>query len=170
MKPTLFLLMGLPGAGKTTAAKVIEEQTSAIRLSSDEQRIALWPKPTFSEEEHTKLYAYLNEQTKQLLTAGKSVIYDANLNRKIHRQEKYEIAKKLAIPTVLIVVRTPTELARKRSVTDGEGKENRVFGNLEEQVFERLKTEIEWPENDEPFIEINGTRITQGQVSEALGL
>src|SRR5690606_3803030 len=116
MKPTLYLLMGLPGAGKTTAAKIIEDLTGAVRLSSDEARLMIWPEPTFSEAEHAELYGYLDEQTEQLLKSGRSVIYDANLNRFIHRQQKYDIAALTNAEVVLIVVRTPAEVAYRRAV------------------------------------------------------
>jgi len=39
---SLFLMVGLPGSGKTTAARRIERENNAIRLSPDE-----WMKPLF---------------------------------------------------------------------------------------------------------------------------
>lgn len=39
--PTLFLMVGLPGVGKTTAAREIAARTSALRLSPDEWLIPL---------------------------------------------------------------------------------------------------------------------------------
>ena len=35
-KPTLTLMVGLPGAGKTTRAKELERETGAIRFTPDE--------------------------------------------------------------------------------------------------------------------------------------
>jgi predicted kinase len=39
---TVYLMVGLPGAGKTTRAKEIEASESALRLTTDEWQIALF--------------------------------------------------------------------------------------------------------------------------------
>jgi predicted kinase len=44
-RPTLFLTVGLPGTGKTTAARRIEAEHSALRLTKDE-----WMKALFGPE------------------------------------------------------------------------------------------------------------------------
>lgn len=41
MRPTLFLTVGLPGAGKTTAARRIEAEHDALRLTNNEWMKAL---------------------------------------------------------------------------------------------------------------------------------
>ena len=42
MRPTLFLTVGLPGTGKTTAARRIEVEEKALRLTKDEWVKALY--------------------------------------------------------------------------------------------------------------------------------
>ena len=42
VRPTLFLTVGLPGTGKTTAARRIEVENSALRLTKDEWVKALY--------------------------------------------------------------------------------------------------------------------------------
>jgi predicted kinase len=42
MRPTLFLTVGLPGTGKTTAARRIEVENHALRLTKDEWVKALY--------------------------------------------------------------------------------------------------------------------------------
>ncbi|MGE5099684.1 MAG: AAA family ATPase, partial [Deltaproteobacteria bacterium] len=41
-RPTLFLTVGLPGTGKTTAARRIEGEHKALRLTKDEWMKALY--------------------------------------------------------------------------------------------------------------------------------
>lgn len=166
----LYLLMGLPGAGKTTVAKVIEELTGAIRLSSDEARLMIWPEPDFSGEEHFQLYEYLDDQTTMLLEAGKSVVYDANLNRFEHRQEKYNLAEKLGVETILCWVKTPEEIALQRRIT--ESSHHKLVPKHEdpESMFKRIAGVIEEPHKTEVYIEFDGTKITPEYVSKKLGL
>ncbi len=168
MKTTLFLLMGLPGAGKTTVAKAIEEITGAIRLSSDEARLMIWPEPEFTEAEHFQLYEYLDDQTAHLLEAGKSVVYDANLNRYEHRLEKYELAKQVGSEVVLCWVKTPEEIALERRMTEA-GHHKLVPKNEDpHSMFKRIAGIIEEPNENENYVEFDGTKITNEYVAEKL--
>ena len=75
-KPQLYLLVGYPGAGKTTVARIIAETTDAVHLWADRERLKMFGTPRHSAAENTRLYAYLNKLTEQLLGEGKSVIFD----------------------------------------------------------------------------------------------
>lgn len=167
MKPTLHLLMGLPGAGKTTLAKTLQKITKAARLSSDDYRLIIYPEPTFSQKEHDNLYGLIDHSVEHLLEAGHDVIYDANLNRKTHRQEKYNLAKKYDSNTILWWVKTPKELAKKRRI-DEQDHTLLPEGETSENMFERIASIIEVPKSDEPYIEIDGQSITAHVVKEAL--
>jgi predicted kinase len=169
MQPTLYMLVGLPGAGKTTAAKIIEELTGATRLSSDEVRLQMFPQPTFSPEEHTQLYNELNRRAEDLLHSGKSVIYDANLNRHEHRQEKYGMCLSTGAKPVLLWVQTPKETAKERASHASRAPlipKNETAG----QMFDRIAGIIESPSADESPILIDGTKITPEYIAEALHL
>lgn len=41
--PTLYLTCGLPGSGKTSLAKIIEHEASALRLTGDDWMHKLYP-------------------------------------------------------------------------------------------------------------------------------
>lgn len=163
------MMFGYPGAGKTTAAKAIATITGAVHLSSDELRLKLFKPPTFSLTEHAKLYAQLNIQTKKLLSRGHDVIYDANLNRYQHRQEKYTIARIINAKPILIWVKTPKELAKQRAL-DEIRKPLWPTHETPNHMFERIASIIEPPQEDEPYISLDGTQISQAYIKEKLGL
>ncbi|MCA9331879.1 ATP-binding protein [Candidatus Saccharibacteria bacterium] len=167
---TLYMMFGYPGAGKTTASRIISELTGAVRLSSDQYRADKYINPTFSAQEHAEVYSGLDNLCRQLLTQGKDVIYDANLNRLLHRQEKYEICKETGAIPLLIWVQVPKEVARTRATEKGAGDPHRPFGNLDGTTFDRLATEIEAPKENEPFMAINGTKITASYIQTLLQL
>src|SRR5436853_7687938 len=73
-QPTLYLMLGYPGAGKTTAAKLIHELNGAVHLWGDHERRLNYPEPTYSHEETRALYDDLNYRAEQLLADGQSVI------------------------------------------------------------------------------------------------
>jgi len=166
-RPTLFLMFGYPGAGKTTTAKLIGDLTGAMHLSSDEVRMELYPHPTYTQDEHDALYKALDERIEQLLNAGKSVIYDANLNRYQHRLEKYQMCERTHAKPVLIWVQTPKELSRERAVMRGHHHlvpKDETF----ESMFDRVTSSIEEPREDEPLYTISGNPLDKNAISELL--
>ncbi len=165
----LYLMLGYPGAGKTTTAKVICDLTGAEHLSSDEVRLKLFPHPSFSEAEHATLYHYLDKQTEELLAQGKDVVYDANLNRFRHRKEKYDICARLDAKPVLLWIQTPKELAKVRAAHN-----SRIHlwpqNETPQEMFERISRVIEEPHPDESYIVIDGTKVTLEYIREKLRL
>ena len=168
-KPVLFLMLGNPGAGKTTAGKHIAELTGAIQLSSDQIRIQMFSKPTFSQHEHDRLYKAIDKQTEDLLRQGISVIYDANLNRYQHRKDKYDSCKRTGAQAVLIWRQTPRDIAKKRA-THLEREHLIPPNETAEKMFERITSVIEKPKPSEKPVILKGEDITKEAIKKALNL
>ena len=159
--------MGYPGAGKTTAAEVIQQITDAVHLSSDKMRLEVAPKPVFSSAEHDQLYTKLNQSTEELLTEDKDVIYDANLNRRQHRKEKYDIARRTGAEPVLVWVQTEKTLAKARALDE---KRSHLVPRDEtpDEMWERIATIIEPPQADEHPVIVDGTKISPDYIRSVL--
>ncbi|HSX08234.1 MAG TPA: ATP-binding protein [Candidatus Saccharimonadales bacterium] len=167
MSAKLFLMIGYPGAGKTTTAEMISKITGAVRLSSDEVRFSMFPEPTFSQEEHGLLYRELDSRTEALLRKGVSVIYDANLNRKSHRQEKYDICERTGAVAVALWLRTPRSLAKERAIHESRSHfapKDETLGSM----FERITEVFEPPTPEEHALVLDGTALNEAQVSAFL--
>lgn len=164
------MMLGYPGAGKTTTAEMISKMTGAMHLNSDRFRQHLFANPTFSEQEHELIYNALDYLTELLLAGGVSVIYDANLNRYKHRQEKYEIAGRTGADPKLMYIKTDSELAKQRATVDSEHRPaHRPFGNMDLATFERLIQQIEPPRDHEPLVELSGDAHIETQLKQKLG-
>jgi predicted kinase len=152
-------MMGIPGAGKTTAARLIADITGAKYLSSDELRLKLWPKPKFTQSEHDELYRQLDMAVAYLLQNGKSVIYDANLNRYEHRQDKYDLCKRVKANPLLIWVKADRELAKSRMQ---ERAAHHLVPSWEtpESMFERISDILQEPSKNEKTLIVDGAKIS----------
>lgn len=82
-KPKLIVLVGLPGCGKSTyAKKLLDPQGYCRYVSSDQLREELFGDEAIQGDPKT-VFKHVHDKTKQLLTTGYDVVYDAtNVTRK----------------------------------------------------------------------------------------
>ena len=83
MRPTLILLCGIPGSGKTHyAEKYIEEHENTIHLSSDKIRGELWGNEA-TQGDNNEVFSLMQSRAIEALNNGQNVVYDAtNITRK----------------------------------------------------------------------------------------
>jgi predicted kinase len=82
-RPSLILLVGIPGSGKNTyAEKYVEEHDDAIHLSSDAIRSELYG-DEFTQGNPGDVFSLMQQRTVEAFNNGLSVVYDAtNITRK----------------------------------------------------------------------------------------
>lgn len=161
-------MLGYPGSGKTTAAVAVEQVTGATHLWADQIRRQMFGNPTYAPAENAQLYEELNRQTETLLQTGKSVVFDTSFNYFADRQHLREIAAKHGANTALLWVKTPKEIAQQRATSNAESQPTRTLGNMAHTDFERLSGKLEEPGPNEPFITLDGTKITPDYVADLL--
>jgi predicted kinase len=169
-KQRLYLFVGYPGAGKTTIAQLIHKTTGAVHLWADHERHNLFDQVTHSKDESRELYTRLNSQAEALMAEGKSVIFDTNFNFRADRDHLRGIADRCGVETMVIWVKTPRELAKKRAVEESHGRQTRIWGNMSAGSFERLANNLQPPDSNETFITIDGTNIDVDAVKRQLGI
>jgi predicted kinase len=169
-RPTLYLFVGYPGAGKTSVAHIIHDLTGATHLWADKIRRERLGPPDYTHQENMQLYNHLNEMTAELLRAGNSVIFDTNFKSRKDRDHLRQIASTHNADTVVLWLVTPKDEAKHRATEPHHQDHNRIHGEMSLEDFERLSSDTEWPEPDEHAIQINGVGVTPELVKQLLGL
>ncbi|MEO8105162.1 MAG: AAA family ATPase [Candidatus Saccharibacteria bacterium] len=168
--PILYLFVGYPGAGKTSISKIIHQLTGAEHLWADHVRSEMFGRPAHSTVESQQLYDHLNHEAAQLLTAGKSVIYDTNFNFKSDREALRKVANEHNANTTLIWVTTPLNIACQRAVQQPADQSTRVLGSMTQKEFDAIVAKLEVPDNDENPIKIDGTKFDVESITYQLSL
>src|SRR5215212_3649364 len=119
MKPkaTVYVLCGFIGAGKTTFAKKLEEQTGAVRITKDEWLIRMVGNdPTIDgyADYDGRMCGLSRDVAFQLAAKGIDVIIDEGVWLKEHRDLLRRRAEEAGARAVLYYLDTAIETSRER--------------------------------------------------------
>jgi predicted kinase len=115
--PTLHLMHGFIGSGKTTYAKKLEADLPALRLNNDEWMVALFgvnpPQESFSS--HYEAIKELQlDMAERVLVLGRDVILDYGFWSLAWRNEVRQKAMQWGVPFRFYAMITPIEECRRR--------------------------------------------------------
>lgn len=114
MKPTFFMLAGLPYSGKSYLADKLHTQFNAVVHSSDKIREEILG-DIQNQDNNAKVFDVLHQRVISDLSAGKNVIYDAtNLSYK-RRMEFIQRLNKVNCQKVCVFMATPFDICLERS-------------------------------------------------------
>ena len=128
MEPTLYLMCGLPGSGKSTRAAEMEAAGSGIVLNADSWVWVLYPddaEAAARDERKGFVFAVQWEIVDRLLIAGRSVILDWGFSKKAERDECRSRAHELGVAVRTVFMDEPLDVlherlaARNRSLPPG---------------------------------------------------
>jgi predicted kinase len=170
MACTLYLLVGPPGSGKTTAASIIAEASGAEHIWVDHERAAMFDRPTHSQAESRQLYQQLNHKAATLLGQGKSVVFDTNFNHWSDRELMRQIADKAGATVKIIQLTTDQELAQVRAMQTRHARRNQMPMPMSGQTFTNITNHYEPLRAGEDGIKIDGRDIDRVELLTKLGL
>lgn len=139
----LYILVGLPGSGKSTFAQKLASETGAVICSSDAMRKRLYGDENIQGNPN-EVFSRLKKDTLEYLSNGKSVIYDATNITVKSRKSILTAVKDMAVYKCAIVMLTPYEICVERA-------KNRVERVVPEDVILRMKNNFRIPSYSEGF-------------------
>lgn len=145
-KPTFYMMVGVPGSGKTTYTHQIPNATV---LSSDDIRAEIGADGG-DKKMHKQVFDILHERTKETLSVGKDVVYDATNLRHTRRTELLNELKGLADHKVCVYFAIPLEQALSQNADRDTP--------VPEEVIKRMNLELCEPRIDEGWDEIKVIR------------
>jgi predicted kinase len=121
---TLHLMVGLPCAGKTTLAKKLEHERSALRLTPDEWQVGLFGQDAQEpehDERHSFIEAMLWNIASRALELGTNVILDFGFWAREEREDYRLRAKRLGASSEVHFLDVPQEeLLRRLAVRNSQ--------------------------------------------------
>lgn len=165
-KPTLILLYGFPGAGKTFFARQFCEDVSAAHVQGDRIRFELFDQPRYDRQENEIVDHLMQYMTEEFLSAGISVVYDINAARLGQRRALRDLARKAKAETQLIWMQIDVESAFVRGAKrDRRKADDKYAMPLDRSTFESLAGQMQNPDPTEDFMVISGKHTYHTQRS-----
>ena len=126
---TLYLMVGLPCSGKTTRAKQLENEVSALRLTPDEWHVNLFGHDVL-DPDHDKRHGIIESMLWQVaaraLSLGTNVILDFGFWAKEERDDFRSRARELGARSEVIFMDVGEEELMKRVRTRNENLTNEI--------------------------------------------
>jgi hypothetical protein len=143
VKPAFVAVSGLPGTGKSYFCTKLVERLPSVILESDALRKALFPSPSYSPEESSRLFQALHLLIERLLKKGISLILDATNLSERYRERLYNIADRLDVRLILVRVEAPPEVVYERLKTRRGGANPGDSSDADWAVYQRMKPSVQ---------------------------
>lgn len=163
-KPTLVILYGFPGAGKTYLARQLCEDLHAAHVQADRIRFELFEEPRYDDQENEIVDHLMRYMSEEFLAAGLSVVFDVNAARLSQRRSLRDMARKCKAEPFLIWLQIDLESSFIRGAKrDRRKADDRYAMAVDRNMFEDQLSRMQNPANVEDFIVVSGKHTYQTQ-------
>jgi len=121
--PTVVVVCGLPGVGKTTVAEDVADRVDGRVVRTDVVRKDLFPDPEYTPEESRQVYAELFDRARETVERGQSVVLDGTFKDADLRDRAVELSESLDAEFRLVKVECAEDVVRER-IRSREGDES----------------------------------------------
>ncbi len=149
-QPTVYLICGFLGAGKTTYSKKLAQNTGAIHLNPDEICMQRYSPEEYENNWETCFAQTIDclwQEIATLIKQNKDVIFDMGFWTKSSREQAVEKIKQMnGIPKIYYIYAPDTVLKQRLTTRTGKIAEQNLLN------FDILKKSFEEPSQDEVFV------------------
>ena len=142
-QPSVIIVSGLPGTGKTYFCRRLVERLPFVILESDALRKRLFSNPTYTAEESAYLFRAIHYLMEDLLKKGIPVIVDATNLYKKHREHLYSIADRYSARLIIVCIKAPPEVVLKRLKKRVATKNPQENSSADWAVYQKMRTSVE---------------------------
>jgi predicted kinase len=155
-RKTLYILCGLPYAGKSFVAKHVQTKTDITFVSIDDIFHAQgfdWNSNTLpNADTWEQIFNDSYEHTTQALREGKNVLYDSTNQTLASRDKLREVATSMGANTKVIYIKSPVEMVWKRW---DENQKNPTRPAINRKLVQQTIDMFEEPTEHENLLVIN---------------
>lgn len=159
-RPTLVLVGGIVGTGKSTVAAELADRLDGVVIASDRVRKQLagvapttrldssWQGGAYTSEQSERVYAALLERAGSVLASGRVAILDATFALRARRAEAARFASERGVRVVFVETSCGAEVARERLARRAaDGRDPSDAGpELHAESEHGFEPSTEWPE------------------------
>ena len=162
-KPILVLLYGFPGAGKTYFSQNLAEHLACAHVHGDRIRHELFEEPRYDRQENDVITQLMQYMTEEFLSAGISVIYDANTIRKSQRMTLREMARKRGAKTVVVWFQMDPDTAFERmQKRDRRKTPDKYAMKYSKEMFKKFISHMQHPDLED-YVVVSGKHTFPSQ-------
>lgn len=156
-KPTLILVYGYPGAGKTFFSRQISNKIGAAHIHDDKLRSELFNKSTLNKDEAGVIDHLTGYMSDEFLKAGVSVVLDVTGMRIAQRRKLREAAIKLKAQCLLVWIQIDADTAFTRVANRDKRKTDDKYSTpLNRHAFDQATKAMQNPTYAEDYVVISG--------------
>lgn len=168
MSPCVYILCGLPFAGKTTLARALADRLGWVHLEVDAlnrtRGIGLHGEQ-LTRQDWIATYRAAYQRLDELLRAEQTVLYDATNVRRAQRQRARQIAARHSATTYVLYVTTPHAAAQRRLEQNRHAPSRADVHDLD---FAEVSVQLQPPTADERVLHYNGSEPIADWIARAL--
>lgn len=156
-KPTIYLMCGFLGFGKTTIAKKLERELPAVRFTHDEIMLQRYGRnPDNFEEKYKEVDKFIRNEAEKVIKQGKNVILDYGFWTREQRNLYYKWGKALTPNVMFYALLCDMGIAKQRVLARTKNNPEELL--IDENCFNELLKHYELISEDEgyPIIYVKG--------------